>query len=160
MGDIMAKKEEYEKLYMIDGNREESVDYELLSKTYISYLSIFLTGPGEYKNFKGNLSFLYDVVNGFDYYQNKLFDDSYVDDLTLVNYINSKSMGIMIGSISESEEEKDELLNEIYKVTYSCHDLVSRINHPFTPIIIRQMFSNACNIESTFNKYKGNYKGM
>lgn len=158
----MEKKEqtekEYEELYMVNGNRKESIDYDILVKTYISYLSTFLFGPGEYKNFKGNISFLYDIINGFNYYQSDLFDCSFVDDVTLVNYINSKSMELLVNP--DDDKEEDQLPNDVYKITYSCHNLVNESNHPFAPMIIRQMFSNACNIDATYNKYKGNYKGM
>lgn len=154
----MEKINEYKKLYMIDGNSEESIDYDILVKTYISYLSIFLIGSGEYKDFKGNISFLHNVVYGFDYYQANLFDNSYVDDITLVNHINSKSLEILTNN--DNKIEDDQIADDVYKVTYSCHDMVNNSNYPFAPILIRQMFSNSCNIESTINKYKGDYKGM
>lgn len=154
----MNKIEEYEKLYMINGNSDVSIDYNVLTTTYISYLYVFLTGPGDYKNFKGNIAFLHDVVYGFDYYQAKLFEDSSVDDITLVNYINSKSMEISISIDNKTEE--DQITDGVYMVTYSCQNMVNNSSYPFAPILIRQMFSNSCNIESTINKYKGDYKGM
>ncbi len=156
----IEKETEYKNLYMIKGNSERSVDYHLLTKTYISYLSVFLAGEDEYKNFKGNILFINNVVNGFNYYQNKLFDGSCVDDFSLVGYINSKHNEILENSAYGIEEEKDKITDEVYKVTYACYKLVNRSDYQLAPVLIRQMFSNACNIESTFSKYTGKYSGM
>ena len=119
-----------------------------------------------YDDFYKDKEFLMDVVNGFNYYQKVLFEDSSVDDVSLSEYICLKYNNIaeesLINDTKFESEESDELIDDsIFKVSMVCQQMISE-GEPnlLDSSIIRQLFSNSFNITTTLDKYSGKYKGM
>lgn len=156
----------YNQLYMIGGNTEKCIDYSVIIESYFSYLSLFVSKVEGYDDFYKDKEFLIDVVNGFNYYQKVLFEDSYVDDVSLSEYICLKYNNIaeesLINDTKFESEESDELIDDsIFKVSMVCQQMISE-GEPnlLDSSIIRQLFSNSFNITTTLEKYSGKYKGM
>ena len=168
LGDFMKENqiEIYNQLYMIGGNTEKCIDYSVIIESYFSYLSLFVSKVEGYDDFYKDKEFLIDVVNGFNYYQKVLFEDSYVDDVSLSEYICLKYNNIaeesLINDTKFESEESDELIDDsIFKVSMVCQQMISE-GEPnlLDSSIIRQLFSNSFNITTTLDKYNGKYKGM
>lgn len=156
----------YNQLYMIGGNTEKCIDYSVIIESYFSYLSLFVSKVEGYDDFYKDKEFLIDVVNGFNYYQKVLFEDSYVDDVSLSEYICLKYNNIaeesLINDTKFESEESDELIDDsIFKVSMVCQQMISEgETNLLDSSIIRQLFSNSFNITTTLDKYNGKYKGM
>lgn len=168
LGDFMKENqaEIYNQLYMIGGNTEKCIDYSVIIESYFSYLSLFVSKVEGYDDFYKDKEFLIDVVNGFNYYQKVLFEDSYVDDVSLSEYICLKYNNIaeesLINDTKFESEESDELIDDsIFKVSMVCQQMISEGKpNLLDSSIIRQLFSNSFNITTTLDKYNGKYKGM
>lgn len=168
LGDFMKENqaEIYNQLYMIGGNTEKCIDYSVIIESYFSYLSLFVSKVEGYDDFYKDKEFLIDVVNGFNYYQKILFEDSSVDDVSLSEYICLKYNNIaeesLINDTKFESEESDELIDDsIFKVSMVCQQMISEGKpNLLDSSIIRQLFSNSFNITTTLDKYNGKYKGM
>ena len=164
------KLEIYRQLYMTGGNTEKCIDYSVIIENYYTYLALFASEVEGYRDFYNDKEFLYNVVNGFNYYQEMLFEDSGVDDVCLSEYIYFKYNYIVENNLLkvdkvamiEEEEESDELIyDSIFKVSMVCQQMLSE-GEPNLSVasLTRQLFANSCNITNTLDKYSEKYKGM
>ena len=167
---IEDQLEIYRSLYIVGGNTERDIDYLSFVESYFAYLSLFTSEIEGYDTYYEDKEFLFNVVNGFNYYQSQLFEDSYIDDIVLSQYITSKynsivekglSKSINLQSSIENEEDNDLIDDSIFKVSMVCQQMISQGQPSISNThLIRQMFSNSCNITMTLNKYSGKYRGM
>ena len=152
------KLEIYRQLYMTGGNTEKCIDYSVIIENYYTYLALFASEVEGYRDFYNDKEFLYNVVNGFNYYQEMLFEDSGVDDVCLSEYIyfkynyiveNNLLKGDKVAIIAEDDFVKTTLFNILCGKDKDYKGMIEwgkTINYGYLPQDNTEYFNTSKNI--------------
>ena len=157
----MAREEEhliYRDLYI--ENDDTIIDYNDLLNLYSTYLSLFISNVPGYSEYYMDLNYLNHVINGFEYYQDSIFETSYLTDEDISSYILYK-FGVFQQQ-GPIDFEQMPIQDLIFKVSGACQQEIDYNGFSsFAEPLVKKMYSNAYKIEMTLDKYHNkDYKGM
>ncbi len=115
----------YQKLYLVNGMNFMNLDYEKLIKRYEAYLLLFLDVK---QTLYLNTTYLKDVLMGFQYFQNIIFDSPSFEIYETLDFFEKKSKEI---SRKASQNQKTLLEEKILALSIAC---MNELHYSFSDI--------------------------